>query len=65
MESACGYSGEDEAGEAWRCEMPVEHRATRDRLVAGRLDLHRDGYGFVGRMEVWIGRTIFLFRRMS
>jgi len=27
-------------------EMP-EHRATRDRLVAGRLDLHRDGYGFV------------------
>ena len=24
-----------------------EHRATRDRLVAGRLDLHRDGYGFV------------------
>src|ERR1700761_4217625 len=28
-------------------ELPVEHRATRDRLVAGRLDLHRDGYGFV------------------
>jgi ribonuclease R len=28
-------------------EMPVEHRVTRDRLVAGRLDLHRDGYGFV------------------
>src|SRR5277367_6281085 len=28
-------------------EMAVEHRATRDRLVAGRLDLHRDGYGFV------------------
>src|SRR5882757_9205021 len=25
----------------------VEHRATRDRLVAGKLDLHRDGYGFV------------------
>ena len=23
------------------------NRATRDRLVAGRLDLHRDGYGFV------------------
>ena len=22
-------------------------RATRDRLVAGKLDLHRDGYGFV------------------
>src|SRR5271154_5777769 len=28
-------------------EMPVEHRATRERLLAGRLDLHRDGYGFV------------------
>src|SRR5258707_7179984 len=28
-------------------EAPVEHRATRDRLVAGRLDLHRDGYGLV------------------
>jgi ribonuclease R len=28
-------------------EMPMEHRATRDRLLAGRLDLHRDGYGFV------------------
>jgi ribonuclease R len=28
-------------------EMPAEHRATRDRLLAGRLDLHRDGYGFV------------------
>ena len=28
-------------------ELPVEHRAMRDRLVAGRLDLHRDGYGFV------------------
>ena len=28
-------------------ELPVEHRATRDKLVAGRLDLHRDGYGFV------------------
>ena len=26
---------------------PVENRATRDRLLAGRLDLHRDGYGFV------------------
>ncbi len=28
-------------------DVPVEHRATRDHLVAGRLDLHRDGYGFV------------------
>jgi ribonuclease R len=28
-------------------EMPVEHRTTRDRLLAGRLDLHREGYGFV------------------
>ena len=27
--------------------LPQEMRATRDRLVAGRLDLHRDGYGFV------------------
>ena len=33
--------------------LPLEHvaaeplRAVRDRLVAGRLDLHRDGYGFV------------------
>jgi ribonuclease R len=32
-------------------DMPVEHRATRDRLVAGRLDLHRDGYGFVRPMQ--------------
>src|ERR1022692_1638913 len=24
-----------------------ELRSTRDRLVAGKLDLHRDGYGFV------------------
>ena len=28
-------------------ELSAEHRATRDRLAAGRLDLHRDGYGFV------------------
>ena len=28
-------------------EMVGGPRATRDRLVAGRLDLHRDGYGFV------------------
>jgi ribonuclease R len=28
-------------------ELPTEYRATRDRLVAGRIDLHRDGYGFV------------------
>jgi ribonuclease R len=27
--------------------MGREFRATRDRLLAGRLDLHRDGYGFV------------------
>jgi ribonuclease R len=27
--------------------LPQEMRATRDRLVAGKLDLHRDGYGFV------------------
>jgi ribonuclease R len=34
-----------------RESLPGEHRqelrATRDRLVAGKLDLHRDGYGFV------------------
>ncbi len=28
-------------------ETPQAQRATRDKLVAGRLDLHRDGYGFV------------------
>ena len=27
--------------------LPTEHRASRDHLVAGRLDLHRDGFGFV------------------
>src|ERR1700712_907995 len=27
--------------------LPIEHRATRDHLIAGKLDLHRDGYGFV------------------
>src|ERR1700727_2186821 len=27
--------------------MEQEHRATRDRLIAGKLDLHRDGFGFV------------------
>jgi ribonuclease R len=27
--------------------LPMAHRATRDNLVAGKLDLHRDGYGFV------------------
>jgi ribonuclease R len=25
----------------------MENRATRDKLLAGKLDLHRDGYGFV------------------
>ncbi len=28
-------------------EIPQEHRITRDRLVAGRIDMHRDGYAFV------------------
>jgi ribonuclease R len=28
-------------------ETPQMQRATRDKLVAGKLDLHRDGYGFV------------------
>src|SRR6201996_8995153 len=27
--------------------LPGELRATRDKLIAGRLDVHRDGYGFV------------------
>src|SRR5271170_904834 len=37
--AARGGAPEDRAGQ--------ELRATRDRLVAGKLDLHRDGYGFV------------------
>jgi ribonuclease R len=28
-------------------DLPQENRATRDRLVAGRIDMHRDGYAFV------------------
>ena len=43
-------SGEDGAGGgvmSVRSDGAQELRATRDRLVAGRLDLHRDGYGFV------------------
>src|SRR5580700_6625332 len=28
-------------------DQPTEHRTTRDRLVAGRIDMHRDGYAFV------------------
>jgi len=45
---------QDKTARAPRSEtLPGEHRAgsllraERDRLVAGRLDLHRDGYGFV------------------
>ena len=34
-------------GEAAREWGTQESRATRDRLIAGKLDLHRDGYGFV------------------
>jgi ribonuclease R len=34
-------------GEALDERGAQELRATRDRLLAGRLDLHRDGYGFV------------------
>src|ERR1035438_7663615 len=38
----------DKTARAGRSDaMPAELRATRDRLVAGKLDLHRDGYGFV------------------
>ena len=28
-------------------DQPQEHRVTRDRLIAGRIDMHRDGYAFV------------------
>ncbi len=28
-------------------DLPREHRATRENLITGRLDLHRDGFGFV------------------
>ncbi len=28
-------------------DQPIEHRAARDHLVAGKIDLHRDGYAFV------------------
>jgi ribonuclease R len=28
-------------------DQPQENRITRDRLVAGRIDMHRDGYAFV------------------
>ncbi len=36
-------------GEQWSIPRPVANRgsASRENLVAGRLDLHRDGYGFV------------------
>jgi ribonuclease R len=38
----------DKTARAGRSDaMPGELRATRDRLIAGKLDLHRDGYGFV------------------
>jgi ribonuclease R len=35
--------------EQWSIPRPVANRgsASRDNLIAGRLDLHRDGYGFV------------------
>ncbi|MEO6817379.1 MAG: RNB domain-containing ribonuclease, partial [Edaphobacter sp.] len=38
---------EKTARAARNVEQPVEHRASRDRLIAGKIDLHRDGYGFV------------------
>ena len=37
----------DGRGAETQGEQRQELRATRDRLVAGKLDLHRDGYGFV------------------
>ncbi|SFR96826.1 RNAse R [Granulicella pectinivorans] len=41
-------------------KLPEEHRATRDRLLTGRLDLHRDGFGFV-RPEGMANRDEDLF----
>jgi ribonuclease R len=35
----------EDAAREWGTQ--AEGRVTRDRLVAGKLDLHRDGYGFV------------------
>ena len=40
-QSVGALAGESRAGDS------RELRATRDKLMAGRLDLHRDGYGFV------------------
>ncbi len=45
---------------ARRTTQDGEHRATRDRLVAGKLDLHRDGYGFV-RPAQGVGREDDIF----
>src|SRR6185437_2812012 len=44
--SASLRAGSETARE-WGTQSKGELRATRDRLVAGKLDLHRDGYGFV------------------
>src|SRR5579864_3226298 len=33
--------------EMWSLPRPATRAGSRDNLVAGRLDLHRDGYGFV------------------
>jgi len=33
--------------DSWSIPKAIGSRATRDNLIAGRLDLHRDGYGFV------------------
>ena len=37
----------DKAAHEWGTQSEGRLRGTRDRLVAGKLDLHRDGYGFV------------------
>jgi ribonuclease R len=48
--SASLRAGSETAHE-WGTQSKGELRATRDRLVAGKLDLHRDGYGFVRPSE--------------
>jgi ribonuclease R len=43
--------------EHWSIPRPLGAAGTRDNLAAGRLDLHRDGYGFVRPNPRQAGRT--------